>query len=113
LQAELAALEQRAVSLIAARLAPDTEADARRVAIIGELAEHNRSLETVTDRCRKLKAPLPASAKSWWLKPLPVPRWKQVGVLRAGIRVAADRFVFGTTADQFCSGAASAARLRG
>jgi hypothetical protein len=58
LQEELQRLEQSAIHRIAARLPADVEADNRRGDIIGEIAEHNRALEVVVDRSKKLAAPL-------------------------------------------------------
>ena len=58
LQGELEALEQKAIERIARREPADAAEDGRRAAIISEITEHNKTLESVTERCKKLKQPL-------------------------------------------------------
>ena len=58
MQSELATLEQAAILRIANRQPSDAEENARRGEIITEIGGFNRVLEEITERCRRLRAPL-------------------------------------------------------
>ncbi len=62
LQAELTELERLAIERIAKREPPDADQDQRRAEIVSEITEHNKTLETITERAKKLKAPLATEA---------------------------------------------------